>query len=377
MVYKGRRGTLIFLAVLAASLVILSSAIITTLAFGGTWVTLADMPSEVEGYAAAAVDGKIYYVGGFSAGSDRRWLRIYDIVTDSWSTGATLPRPRRAEFGAASNGTHIFVVGGRRRPFGGVVFNILDVYDPSTDSWTRLSSMPVALATEYVVTYYKGKIYVTGGRTGTTPGLNPVRYFLIYDVASDTWSFGPDLPFNVSDAATIAFPLLEKIYVFGGIDASGNVLNTVLIYDVNSGVWSYGTPMPEPKADAAVGICLGKILVIGGWNGTSTTRTVLVYDPFLDVWDYGPPLPSPKAQTQGVTVMHPGGVQAIHVAGGGFGGVGSGTSNYAFICPEVGGSASMSAQRSGLVGSNVLLLSALILSTIIAGLGAVRALHKG
>jgi len=90
--------------------------------------------------------------------------------------------------------------------------------------------MPIALATEYCVVYFDGKIYVAGGRTGSAPGENPVRTLLIYDVASDTWCYGADLPFNVSDASAIVFD--NKIYLFGGFDVNGNVLNTVLVYDI-------------------------------------------------------------------------------------------------------------------------------------------------
>ena len=328
--------------IVAASLLLALAPIVAVAGYLhlGPWERLSDMPLHREGFAAAAVGEAIYVIGGFNDTSleDTQTVLVYNTTTDTWSLAAALPSPGRSEFGAASNGTHIFVVGGRVF-LGARVLNILDVYDPSTDSWTRLSSMPVALATEYVVTYYKGKIYVTGGRTGAGPGDSPVRYFLIYDVASDTWSFGPDLPFNVSDAATIAFPLLEKIYVFGGFDASGNVLNTVLIYDISSNTWTLGPPMPEPKADAAVGICLGKILVIGGWNGTSTTRTVLVFDPYENSWSYGPPLPEPKAEAQGVTATLPSGGTSIHVMGGGMFGIPASASHFSINCPLIGGRA--------------------------------------
>jgi len=252
--------------------------------FGGTWVSLAPISEAREGYGAAIVNDKIYYIGGFNGSFDRATVFIYDIATNTWSTGANLPSPSRAEFGAVTNGTHIFVVGGRAI---GLALNIVDVYDPSTDTWTRVSSMPISLATEYCVIYFNGKIYVAGGRTGASPSINPVKTLLIYDIATDTWSYGADLPFNVSDASAIVFD--NKIYLFGGFDAYGNVLNTALIYDIATDTWSFGASMPKPRADAAVGRCSSRILVIGGWNGYAMTDTVFVYNPYTNSWDTGPP----------------------------------------------------------------------------------------
>ncbi len=196
----------------------------------------------------------------------------------------------------------------------GVVLDILDVYDPSANTWTRLRRMPIRLATECVVAYYGGKIYAAGGRQGMTPGVNPVKKLLIYDIATDTWSLG--------------------------------------------------APMPEPRALAAVGTCGIKILAIGGWNGTSMMNTVFVYNPFFNTWDYGPPMPTAKAQAQGVTVRHPDGTVAIHVAGGGIGGSSAGDSHYAFLCPAVGGNVKYVEEHTSM--SRELLLVILLATSVLA-----------
>jgi hypothetical protein len=55
----------------------------------GRWTTGAPMPSSRTEVAGAEVNGKIYVVGGFGG---ERELEIYDPSTDRWSRGTAIPR---------------------------------------------------------------------------------------------------------------------------------------------------------------------------------------------------------------------------------------------------------------------------------------------
>jgi len=76
-----------------------------------TWTTKTNMPTERHQLAAAAIDGKLYVVGGWSW-SLKTALEVYDPATDTWSTKANMPTSREGLAAAAIDGK-LYVVGGK------------------------------------------------------------------------------------------------------------------------------------------------------------------------------------------------------------------------------------------------------------------------
>jgi hypothetical protein len=77
-------------AVLAGALLTAAAIAQGTFAQGtARWTTGTPMPSSRTEIAVAQVGGKIYVVGGFHG---ERELEIYDPSTDRWSRGASIPR---------------------------------------------------------------------------------------------------------------------------------------------------------------------------------------------------------------------------------------------------------------------------------------------
>jgi N-acetylneuraminic acid mutarotase len=112
------------------------------------WSTLAPMPTPRNHHSMAAVDGKLYAIGGrvgscFSNGwSSNIWMNEeYDIATNTWLTRAPMPTARSGTAIAVTNG-RIHVLGGEGwiEDFGGV-FRAHEVYDPKSNSWTRAARM--------------------------------------------------------------------------------------------------------------------------------------------------------------------------------------------------------------------------------------------
>ena len=112
-----------------------------------SWRVLPPLPTQRNHIDAAAIGGKIYVVGGsFDAGfeSERRErLEVFNPASNTCSTAAALPRPRGGVNAVAAKGC-LYVFGGEgndEAPSG--VFPDHEVYNPITDSWTRLAPMPV------------------------------------------------------------------------------------------------------------------------------------------------------------------------------------------------------------------------------------------
>ena len=101
------------------------------------WVPKATMPQTELGLRAAVVNGKIYVMGD-SINYE------YDTTTNSWITKAPMPTPRN-EFQIAVHQNKIYTIGGRSggtSATGPIDSGANEVYDPSTDTWKTMRSMP-------------------------------------------------------------------------------------------------------------------------------------------------------------------------------------------------------------------------------------------
>jgi N-acetylneuraminic acid mutarotase len=140
----------------------------------GTWMTAAPTPTKRTEVVAAAVKGQIYVVGGFSEPSLGNLLNfaisavveVYDPTTDTWSTKASLPIGLH-HAGAAVVDDKLYVIGGFTKamlpvwhPLGTVY-----AYDPSKDSWAELAPLPTARGA-LAVAELGGKLYAISGYNG-------------------------------------------------------------------------------------------------------------------------------------------------------------------------------------------------------------------
>ena len=156
-----------------------------------------------------------------------------------------------AEYG--HNGK-IYVMGG------GLNQNSNRIYDIATNTWSAGMQVPVNI-NSYGHAYANGKIYVIGG--AVDGALSNVVY--AYDVGSNTWSapLAP-LPHGEYGEYQIACGVINnKIYVAGGSDVA-NVLNNLYIYDIATNSWTSGPPMLVAATYPAGVVVDGKLWVIGG-----------------------------------------------------------------------------------------------------------------
>src|SRR5881397_2992417 len=155
-----------FLAIVAGALGTLSAG---QAAYAqGTWTTLAPVsPSPTEGMTVGGIGQVIVGAYGFSpVPGNTNLTRLYNISTDSWSTGAPAPLPARADAasGDTTHGGFLYVIGGGNS---GVALSDLDRYDPVTDTWITLTQMPTARAGAAAAVIDDG-IFVIGGRQSTS-----------------------------------------------------------------------------------------------------------------------------------------------------------------------------------------------------------------
>ncbi len=155
--------------------------------------------------------------------------------------------------------------------------------------WEQRAKKPTAVA-DVGAAVVGGKIYIPGGRLSNGEMTDVLE---IYDPASDTWAAGASLPDALSAYALAADE--GKVYLFGGWDG-GKALDTVYQYDPGTDQWHEMTPMPTRRAFAGAGVANGKIYVLGGWDGESALAVSEVYQPSREgsqepPWSNAEPMP--------------------------------------------------------------------------------------
>jgi N-acetylneuraminic acid mutarotase len=278
-----RRATLIvFLVLCSISVSLLNIEAVS--AAEDSWEIMADVPTGRLGLGVAAVNGKIYVIGGMNQYGELNVNEEYDPANDSWTTKTRMPTPRNA-FAIAVYDNKIYCIGGGG-DFGlEEVTGITEVYDPLTDTWETKAPMPTAR--QFMdANVVDGKIYVIGGSKpinfndpSYVPNINEV-----YDPETDEWSPLKAPPVKVSNHASAVCD--SKIYIFSK--------DLTQIFDPQTNSWSNGTSMPHPGWGAVAGATTGdfapkRIYVLGG---NPTFGYNQIYDPETDSWNLGAFMPT-------------------------------------------------------------------------------------
>jgi hypothetical protein len=163
---------------------------------------------------------------------------------------------------------------------------------------------------ELAVAEANGKLYLMGGYP---PNRVTARTVQVYDIATDTWAYGPQLPMpnNHGMAASVN----GKIYLIGGQTqaddppGTNSYVNTVYELDPAIGVWVTKAPMPTARSSGAAVVHDGKIYVAGG--RLPRGADFAVYDPAANTWEVLPNLPTQRNHFTGAAING-----RIHYAGG-------------------------------------------------------------
>ena len=140
-------------------------------------------------------------------------VEVFHPLFNDWLPVASMLTARSAAVAAAVNG-RMYVIGGERKVNN--VFEVLAVneaYDPATDTWTARASLPAPRVYAPVATV-NNLIYVIGGQDIENNAFTDVNTTYQYDPASDTWTTKAPMP--TARSAIAAAALNGKIYVLGG-----------------------------------------------------------------------------------------------------------------------------------------------------------------
>jgi N-acetylneuraminic acid mutarotase len=248
-----------------------------------TWVFRAPIPTN-RGGASAVVNGKIYVVGGCITDcriNATNLLEAYDPDADSWSTPlAPMPTARHNHAAVALDGK-LFVVGGLEfLPF--PQFQSIEVYDPDSDTWDTITpDNPMTGRDNHSAASIDGKLYVVGGFVRPTSSTYHVTDVLeVYDPGSNTWETKAPMP--TPRHATSVGVIGGRLHVVGGENEFGS-LAVHEVYDPITDTWSTLQPMPTARWKSMAGVINGRLYVAGGIGSSGALDILEVFTSEPDI----------------------------------------------------------------------------------------------
>jgi N-acetylneuraminic acid mutarotase len=271
---------------------------------GGTWQTLAPMPTARQELATAALNGKIYAIGGYdSSGTPTNVVEVYDTATNTWSSAHPIPFPLHHNSAA--------VAAGKLYSFGGPS-TLAFVYDELNDYWSPVASMLFFHALTPAVGVFNDKIYVAGGANGG--GGNSMENAVeVYDPVANTWTALHAMKTGRNHCGG-AF-IDGKFYVVGG-RRRVHALVANEVYDPQTDTWTRQASLPTARGGIGVAAVNGELFVFGGETlfpngGGEVHDEVEVFNPATNTWESLSPMPDPRhgiwASVIGNEIFLPGG----------------------------------------------------------------------
>ena len=145
-------------------------------------------------------------------------VEMYDPVTDMWTQKTNMPTARS---------THTCAVDGKIYAIGGAAFNnirkkkpwrldLVEVYDPATDTWAKAKSMNHA-RDSFAVSVVDGKIYVMGGTGWPQIPFHPGPFLSVVEVfnpKTNQWREIGDMP--AAKSSHTASVIICDRWIFSG-----------------------------------------------------------------------------------------------------------------------------------------------------------------
>ena len=225
----------------------------------------------------------------------------YDPTTNAWQY-PTDPQSGREEAGVASLGARIYAVGGQsvfcmaNRGCAWDIFRDVRAFDTSTRTWQDVAPLGTA-RTGVGAGALGGKLYAVGGQFVSCDALGCTftRYDLVeaYDPSTNSWQ--PRAPLPSARTGVQVAALNGKLYAVGGQTPGPGVQLELLEYDPGQNAWRGRAALPAGR-EGTLAVGAGRLYLIGGKLDNVVTARVDVYDPVANQWSSGTPLPTPRQQ---------------------------------------------------------------------------------
>lgn len=247
------------------------------------WVKASAFDGDPRSAAASfQIDNTGYLATGILSTNER--------TNDAWSFKNNI-WTRIADFpGAPRNGAVGFAINGKG--YIGLGYDGTDVlkdfykYDPETNTWTQVASLPANAEARYgAVAFTLGNYAYVG--LGATKTQKTLKDFYRYDPNTDTWeSIGSE--FKNKRVNAFAFVIGNKAYVGGGLD---NNQYPEDFYSFDGQNWNEETPLKDTELSydltrqSASTFVIGNYGFVVGGKKSGAMGNVWRYDPATKTWE--------------------------------------------------------------------------------------------
>ncbi len=191
-----------------------------------TWGNSSPLPEGKERQYASSIswNGKGYLFGGIDcAGVFQNDFWKYDPVTNSWTQLNSLPSSGRAGMVNFVLQDTFYIISGRNSTG---ILNEVWSYNFTTQTWNQKDSLPNNGSWRGIAFTFENNAYIALGRNNLN---NQTVYnieILKYQTSSDTWSVVPNL--NLGQRAYVGSAQTDSLlFLFGGNDSTGQILSSV------------------------------------------------------------------------------------------------------------------------------------------------------
>jgi hypothetical protein len=261
------------------------------------WKQRSQIPTPRQWPQLAVASGKVYVyggiIGGLGSGTRTQWtnlVEVYDPTANSWDSLPSIPEGW-LEGTLVSMDDRLFLF---RRGGPGVAEYRADL--------KRWEIRPGSSFTISQAPPFRTRTVVLGRKAYTTyTSIGPWEhsYFVEYDFDTNVWAPKRAMPFPAPQIVA----LNGKIYSFSGGE------DHICVYDPAADTWQDAGRMDMPRWESAVVAFDRQIWLIGGHGLRSIdpidggiTPTVMRFDPVRNVWARGPELPHQRAAVAAVAV---------------------------------------------------------------------------
>jgi N-acetylneuraminic acid mutarotase len=236
------------------------------------WARIADMPEPLT-HCGQVVDGStIWLIGGFvgnhpGQGTIHVWK--YDTVNNRWSAGPSLPEQRGA--GAAARvGRTIHIFGGLLRAQSSANPVTVDQgehwalnLDNQSAGW-QIAAPMINPRNHLAGIGLNGKVYAIGGQHLWDEETGAQSEVDVYDPATDRWTQVASMPLPRSHTSASTFIRSGLLFVVGGATNDFTSLRDVISYNPATNRWSSHTPLPYARLTPVAADIAGKLVVSTG-----------------------------------------------------------------------------------------------------------------
>jgi N-acetylneuraminic acid mutarotase len=190
------------------------------------YTAIADKPTACIECGVAEANGKVYCF------NTNGTTEAYDIATNTWQVKASLPAGAGIDAGfyATSLNNEIYLMGSSM----GLTQTAFYKYNSTNNTFTSLNT-PAQASIHCRLLSFNNKLYKIGGEYYDGNQSLALSLFEIFNPSTNSWSKLPAMPEALSRVGATVYN--NKIYVYGGNVPYGAVSNKVYVFDFTSNAW--------------------------------------------------------------------------------------------------------------------------------------------